>query len=131
MKHCDANADWKLSNFGVALFRDEILKRIEHRSFVNNPSSSKSGSGQILIILSNKGSSLRSDMTSNGFCINSPSTNCRCFCSFASNFKRLIAALAISLGRVYRFLSSRETIVFWRFLFGLFKTTSLRAMPML
>ena len=58
VKHCSAKADWKPSNFGDASFRNEIFERIENLSFVNSPSSSKSGSGQTLINFSNNGNSL-------------------------------------------------------------------------
>ena len=64
VKHCNAKADWNPSNSGDASFRDEIFKRIDRLNFLSSFSSSKSGSGQTLITLSNKGNSLRSDIIS-------------------------------------------------------------------
>ena len=90
----------------------EVFERIDRLRFVNSCSSSKSGRGQILISFSNKGRSLRSDITSKGLSVTSVSTSLKYFCRVGSNFKRLIAAFAICFGLTYLFLSSRETIVF-------------------
>ena len=96
VKHCNASADWNSSNSDDASFRDKTFDKIENLRFVSSPSSSRSGSGQMLINFSNKGNSLRSDITSRGLPISpSPSTNSRFFCRVGSNFKRLIAAFEI------------------------------------
>ena len=77
--------------------RSEIDNSRLALSSLNRFSRSKSGSGQTLISLSNSGSSDKSVMTSGSFGSSSATEEvCRCRFNFGSNFKRLMAARAIS-----------------------------------